>query len=926
MRRIAAALAAVLVLVLAQHGGSGMAAAQAPLQPPPQIDGVARLLLHIEQAMQAGNPAAYLNMLSAVANRQFAVQTIGNLIVPGITRAVIRERDRTPLEGTLPGDGYRLMVEILTERGIRGRVATWRLDVQRVPTDTNQDEWRIAGQQQAATIDGLYRLSLSPTRQYRVRDLVLASDDLEVRLADGYLFVAETPDGPTALALLPSGTATFRFRPAPETEREQVRFYSGSDRVEGACDGVFVRVHPVDFAARVAASALTEEPVDPALFRRAEGYFREQIGKSYSIDLGDLSRDLWSLPPAPGDLIVEIRTRRFQDLTYTKSTGDAEDITFFDRRRRRNISIYASADHLKANGRFFDEDSGADYDITQYGLDVSFDPERRWLDGRALVRLRVTAPAVTNLTLRLAESLTVKSIYSSDLGRLLPLRVRGQNNIVINLPGYAQRGTELALVIAYEGRLDPGDPDREVIAPQFPTQDSQFQGIRDDAPAFVGEPSLLYSTHAYWYPQGSVTDFATATMHLTVPEPYAVLASGDLAPGSPVVVPARDRQPAARLYTYEAARPVRYLSCLISRFTHVAARNVSLVDALATLASGNGAALPAGTMPAGASNNEVELSVEANPRQVSKAKAGAPVADDLLRFYTSLIGDCPYPSFTVALIEKELPGGHSPAYLTILNQTFPGSTGLNWANDPASFPAYPDFFIAHETAHQWWGQAVGWRSYHDQWISEGFAQYFAALYARKSRGETLFGDILRRMAKWARDEGDKGPVSLGYRLGHIQGDSRIFRAVVYNKSAVVLHMLRRLVGDDAFFRGVRRFYFGSRFAKAGTEDVRAAMEHESGQQLQAFFDAWVHGSGTPQVRVTWQRDPAVEGTARLRVEQVGRLFPFPVTATIRYADGSLEDVPLVISGHVLEVQLPLKGTPREITLNRDGLTPLVVVQ
>jgi len=108
--------------------------------------------------------------------------------------------------------------------------------------------------------------------------------------------------------------------------------------------------------------------------------------------------------------------------------------------------------------------------------------------------------------------------------------------------------------------------------------------------------------------------------------------------------------------------------------------------------------------------------------------------------------------------------------------------------------------------------------------------------------------------------------------------------------------------------------------------VRAAMEHESGQQLQAFFDAWVHGSGTPQVRVTWQRDPAVEGTARLRVEQVGRLFPFPVTATIRYADGSLEDVPLVISGHVLEVQLPLKGTPREITLNRDGLTPLVILR
>lgn len=917
MRRAAAALI-VLVLVLAQHGGSRTCAAQSP----PQVDGVARLLLRIEQLMQAGDPAAYLDLLSAVASREFAAGASRELIVPGITRAVIRERDRTPLEGTLPGDGYRLMVEMLTERGIRARVATWRLDVRRVPTDTNEDEWRIAGQQQATTIEGLYRLSLSTTKQYRVRGLRLVSDDLEVHLVDGYLFVAEMRDGPTALVLLPTGTGTFRFRPTPETEREQVRFYAGSDSVEGACDAVFARVHPLDFPWRVPRSALTEEPVDPALFRRADQYFREQLGKSYSIDLGDLSRDLWSLPPAPGDLIVEIRSRRFQDLTYTKSTSDAEDITFFDRRRRRNISIYASPDSLKANGRFFDEDRGAAYDVTQYALDVSFDPQRRWLDGRALVRLRVMAPAINNLTLRLAEALSVRSIYSTDLGRLLPLRIRGQNNIVINLPGFATRGTELALVITYAGRLEPSEPDRDTISPQFPQQD---QSVREDAPAFAGEFSLLYSTQTYWYPQGPSTDFATATMHLTVPEPYTVLASGDLAAGSPVVVPPRDRHPAARLYTYEATRPVRYLSCLISKFTRVATRSVSLVDALASL-TGDGAGLPAGPLPAGKFTNEVDLVIESNPRLVPRGRAAAPIADDLLRYYTSLVGDCPYPGFTVALIEKGLPGGHSPAYLAVLNQPLPGMGALDWSNDPASFPGYPEFFIAHETAHQWWGQAIGWRSYHDQWISEGFAQYFAALYARKSRGDAAFADLIRRMAKWARDHGDKGPVALGYRLGHIQGDSRIFRAVVYNKSAVVLHMMRRLVGDEAFVRGVRRFYFGSRFAKAGSEDVRAAMEKESGRDLQAFFEAWIHGSGTPQVRVTWRRDPAGSASALLRIEQIGRVFPFPVTATIRYADGSLEDVPLVVTGQVLEAQLPLKGNPRQITLNRDGLTPLVVIQ
>ena len=917
MRRVTAVLV-VLLAVLVQHGGSHLAA-QAGL---PRIDGVARLLLRIQQVMQAGNPGAYLDLLSAVASRDFAREAAVKLVLPGITRAVIRERDRTPLEGTLPGDGYRLMVEVLTERSTRGRVATWRLDVRRVPTDTSEDEWKVAGQEQAATIDGLYRLSLTPTKQYRVHDLLLASDDLEIRLADGTMFVAETPDGPTALVLLPSGTGTFRFRPTPETEREQVRFYSGSDTVEGACDAVFVRVNPFNFAARIPKAALTEEPVDPETFRRADAHFRDQIGKSYSIDLGDMSRDLWSLPPSPGDLIVELRSRRFQDLTYTKSTGDPEDISFFDRRRRRNISVYASVDHLKTNGRFFDEDRGADYDITHYALDVSFDPERRGLDGRALVRLRITAPAVNNLTLRLAESLNVKSIYSNDLGRLLPLRIRGQNSIVINLPGYAMRGTELVLVITYSGRLEPSEPDREVIAPQFPQQEQQ---VRDDSPAFVSEPSLLYSIHSYWYPQGSVTDYATATMQLTVPEPYGVLASGDLAPGSPVVVPSRDRQSAARLYTYEAARPVRYLSCVISRFTRVARRQVSLVEALASLAASNGGAMPEGTMPAGRFSNAVELAVEVNPRQTTSGRQSAPIAEDLLRFYTSLVGDAPYPSFTVGIIEKDLPGGHSPAYLSILHQPLPSGSS-SWGNDPAAFQNYPEYFLAHEVAHQWWGQAVGWRSYHDQWISEGFAQYFAALYASKSRGDALFNDLLRRMTRWARQQGQAGPVSLGYRLGHIQGDSRIFRAIVYNKSAVVLHMLRRMVGDEAFFRGVRRFYFGSRFRKAATEDVRAAFEKESGQALEAFFRGWIEGSGTPQVLVNWTRDAgAPPPVAVLRVEQRGKTFEFPVTATVEYANGTMEDVPLVIRERAAEFRLPLKGDVKNITLNRDGLTPLEIV-
>src|SRR5204863_438710 len=185
------------------------------------------------------------------------------------------------------------------------------------------------------------------------------------------------------------------------------------------------------------------------------------------------------------------------------------------------------------------------------------------------------------------------------------------------------------------------------------------------------------------------------------------------------------------------------------------------------------------------------------------------------------------------------------------------SSTLNWRNDPAAFSGFPDFFIAHELAHQWWGQAVGWRNYHEQWISEGFAQYFAGLYAQHQRGDDTFAAFMRQCRRWGIDQSEQGPIYLGYRLGHIRGESKVFRALVYNKSAAVLHMLRRLVGDEAFFRGVRRFYDASRFRKAGTEDFRKAMETETGRDLERFFERWIYGSSLPHLKVGYRVDGSV---------------------------------------------------------------------
>ena len=117
-----------------------------------------------------------------------------------------------------------------------------------------------------------------------------------------------------------------------------------------------------------------------------------------------MSRERWSLIPTIGDLIAEVRTRRLGSLTYARSTKDAEDISLFDRRRRRNIAVYASTQKLATRGRFYGEDELVDYDVLRHDIEVAFSPDRLWVDGTATLEVRVRAFALSTLTLRLAEA------------------------------------------------------------------------------------------------------------------------------------------------------------------------------------------------------------------------------------------------------------------------------------------------------------------------------------------------------------------------------------------------------------------------------------------------------------------------------------------------------------------------------------------
>ncbi len=867
---------------------------------PPAPDGIDALIAALQTAIESGNPAAIRALARPDTNIPPLAEFADNVTSPRPTMAVVKLRDRAPIGG----GRARLVVEILVATQGQGRVATWRIDAA-PPRDAGQPNarWEIALVEKLTVINGLYRLSLDPRTEYDVRNLVIQEPDLTLTIPSGHAFVASAQDGPTALVLLGKGKAV--FSPHPAAERGQVRQFAGSEILTADFNSLFIRLNPYVYAARVPANTFTPRTLSGKDLRKASELFETLLPLSFQIDLGDLSTDRWSLIPGGNDAVVEIGTRKYGTLTYTQASNEAEDISLFDRRHKKNIAIYASEAKLAARGPFYSDDDDEDFDVTHYDLRTVFSPDRLWVDGVARVSLKTRNPSSGTFTLRLADSLVVRSISSPMFGRLLHLRIVGQNSVLVGFPSSIPAGTDLDLVVTYGGRLQPQSFDREAIGVQ--------QEIQSEPMVLPPEPQFVYSNRSFWYPQATTTDYATARMTLSVPAEFEVVASGNPV-GVPV--PQQDAEGRSRKeFVFETVRPARYLSCVISRFAGKQTAQLTL-----PMAEHDTRALANGPSPQEAEGNgdvdhAFNLVVEGNPRQTGRTRGFADKTADILRFYTSLLGDIPYGSFTVALTEAELPGGHSPAYFAIINQPVPTTT-FRWQNDPVAFQNYPTFFLAHEVAHQWWGQAVGWKNYHEQWLSEGFAQYFAALYAERERGAEQFLSVVRQMRRTAMDQSSNGPVWLGYRLGHIKGDSRIFRALVYNKGAMVLHMLRHLVGDDAFFRGLRNFYVTWRYKKAGTDDLRASMEAASGQSLERFFDRWIFSADLPSLRFSSRVDA---GGVHVAFDQLGEdIFDIPVTVTITYADGSTDDVVVAVRDKRTERAIPVKGEVRSVDVNRDA--------
>ncbi|MDH3523835.1 MAG: M1 family aminopeptidase [Acidobacteriota bacterium] len=316
---------------------------------------------------------------------------------------------------------------------------------------------------------------------------------------------------------------------------------------------------------------------------------------------------------------------------------------------------------------------------------------------------------------------------------------------------------------------------------------------------------------------------------------------------------------------------------------------------------------------------------------------GANLASSLGYFQDLFASPLPIERLTATLIAA----GHGQAFDGMLHLS--DATGLD---SSATVP----FFRAHEVAHQWWGHLVGWKTYRDQWLSEGFAEYSAMLYMgavldggdklflealRVSRDEitgslkTAFSRFFRPYQALLNQQAAKriGPIGHGSRA-NVADSPGAYSSLAYKKGAYVLHMLRgtlrgRTGSDDVFFDVLRDFLAAYRGKPASTDDFKAVLAARAPADWDWFFDQWVYGAAVPTYSWAYgleggTADGQVRVVLRVRQTEVPAGFKMPLPVRAELAGGRTVEMMVMVDRPEMEIPLTLPARPKKLELNPDN--------
>ncbi|HYM08872.1 MAG TPA: M1 family aminopeptidase [Terriglobales bacterium] len=495
--------------------------------------------------------------------------------------------------------------------------------------------------------------------------------------------------------------------------------------------------------------------------------------------------------------------------------------------------------------------------VDDYQIDAELTPHTHKITARAKVKF--TALEDLNIaTFELHNALRVTKVIDAAGKPLTAERVTQDSSIRVPLDTPVAKDSSTTLTFEYEGVLDSAD-------------DSPVQGLKL---AYIGDDTsyLLYAGR--WFPVNAygINRF-TATMNITVPAHMMVIGSGKESPGS----------------TPATKRPVGALPTKTFTFTW------------------DKPSFP-GTIVAGifqefkSDEAGLDLHVFFKPAHQNMGATYATTAVKEFTYYVTLYG--PAPSTTLKVVEipdDTVPAAWAPEIAAISSRAV--TEKVNYR------------LLANTIAHQWWGVSVSPASRDDWWLSDGFARYSEARYVEQAAGQAGLEETVKDMSVGALAY-DTVPLSSAGKLDIFSPE---FQSLVTDKGAMILHMLRWVIGDQKYDLTMRAFAAKYAGKSASMDDFRALAEQNYGQQLVWFFSQWLDSTGAPEFKTKYTIYRLGNGKGFRVVGQIAQdldLFRMPVDLKID-TDGKTENKRIEVVGTNSAFNIETFGKPRRIVVDPD---------
>ncbi len=774
-----------------------------------------------------------------------------------------------------------------------------------------------AGPTAAETARAVRSAGLDPDQCYRVRDLSLYKEDIRLYFNDGYLIFSKPVAGERIAAFftgdVEGGDGEILLLPPQRGERQSLARFTGSPNLDEHFHTALLLFTDDSGRSLLADIERGSGRKAPEMAPDLVDQFTPVVGNILDSFAPRIAGDLLSPGRTDGLLLAALAGKTLGNFDALYDPNAAEQIMAGQLMERNQHVVYDiwtsfAARRFRSGATPMPEPPIA---LTQFRIEASLD-ENLHLRAvtRAVMKIGARPLRAFSFEVSRAEKVTAARIDGvpaelliTESTRSRALRADENDTFLLTAPDFLAPGTTHQVEFEHEGAL------------------------------ITSHGNGVYSVdaRANWYPR-SGSAFADYDLVFRYPKRLTLVTPGDIIADS---VDGDYRSTERR-----TSVPVRVAGFNLGDYV----KSSTTANGLTVDVFGNRRLDPALQPPP--KIDTITRIIQPGPRAIPReerttiirdvpppdpsARLNA-VATDVsasFQYFSALFGPPPLKTLTVSPI----PG--------TFGQGFPGLVYLSTLSylNPQERPAsartstlqtfFSDLMQAHEVAHQWWGNVVIAKSYQDEWLMEALAHYSALLWLEKKKGskalEEVMADFQADLLKSGQDGRNlesAGPVTWGYRL---DGANRTeaYRVITYEKGAWILHMLRKRLGDERFFKVLAELRRQFQFRAAGTADLfelvkKSAPSSVRAEAIEAFFDNWVYSTGIPTLRIRYSvkgKAPSWKVTGTVEQSSVDNNFSVDVPVQIQFAKGAEQTVWVRTSDEPASFSATVKQAPVRVEI------------